>query len=68
MDRLGRAQNHPANIHQDVMIFAGFCDDRAELERHVENCEERAASYVSPAVRRRIDRAVSKVFAQLGAL
>lgn len=39
MDRLARAQNHPANINQDIMTFAGFCDTREELERHVERYE-----------------------------
>ena len=39
MDRLGHAQNSPRNENRDVMTFAGFCDDRAELERHVLACE-----------------------------
>lgn len=40
MERLISAQNHPGNINQDIMTFAGFCDDRAELERHVQHCEQ----------------------------
>lgn len=43
MERLTRAQNHPANENRDVMTFAGMCDSRAELERHVLACEAFAA-------------------------
>lgn len=43
MDRLGKAQNHPANINQDIMTFVGFMSSRAELERHVAHYEERAS-------------------------
>ncbi len=42
MGRLTAAQNHPGNVCRDVMTFAGFCDNRAELERHVESCEASA--------------------------
>ncbi len=42
MDRLGYAQNSPRLENVDVMTFAGMCDSRAELERHVLACEERA--------------------------
>ncbi|MGA0595165.1 hypothetical protein [Enterovirga sp. CN4-39] len=42
MARLTRAQNHPANISQDIMTWAGFCDSRAELEAHVTRYEARA--------------------------
>jgi hypothetical protein len=42
MDRLATAQNHPANVNQDIMTFAGFCDSREELERHVLHYEARA--------------------------
>ena len=54
MIRLQTAQNHPAFEHQDILTFAGMCDDRAELERHVVYCETRAANYVAPARRRRV--------------
>lgn len=43
MDRLGRAQNSPHNENRDVMTFAGFCNNRDELERHVVSCEADAA-------------------------
>lgn len=33
--RLVIAQNAPANVVIDIMTFAGLCDSRAELERHV---------------------------------
>lgn len=41
--RLTTAQNSPALANVDVMTFAGMCDSRAELEKHVTRCEERAA-------------------------
>lgn len=54
MARLSRAQNHPANIHIDIMTCAGWCDDAADLLRHVERYERAAAEYVAPVpVRRR---------------
>ena len=53
MARLTRAQNHPANVDRDVMTFAGFCTDRAELLAHVETCERAIAEYVPPAPRLR---------------
>lgn len=31
---LGEIQNHPANINQDIMTFAGFMDN-AELLKHI---------------------------------
>lgn len=43
MDRLNSAQNSPALEHVDVTTFAAMCDDRAELERHVLACEQRAS-------------------------
>jgi hypothetical protein len=42
MDRLGQAQNAPFNSNIDIMTFAGMCDSRDELERHVVRYEERA--------------------------
>jgi len=53
MARLGKAQNHPANINQDIMTFCAFFDTVEELERHVRCYEERAANYVAPKRRRR---------------
>jgi hypothetical protein len=53
MIRLTEAQNHPCFEHQDILTFAAFCDTRAELERHVVACEDRAARYVAPVRRRR---------------
>ena len=47
MDRLVKAQNHPANINRDVVTFAGFCDSRAELERHVLACEDSVSAWVA---------------------
>ena len=43
MDRLIDAQNSVALQNVDVMTFAGMCDSREELEKHVVRCEERAA-------------------------
>lgn len=40
MARLAKAQRHSANRNIDIMTFAGLCDSRAELERHVERYEE----------------------------
>jgi hypothetical protein len=45
MDRLARAQNHPANVDRDVMTWAALCGSREELLAHVEACEARVASY-----------------------
>lgn len=45
MARLTTAQNHPANENRDVMTFAGMCDSRAELERHVLHCEDAATRW-----------------------
>lgn len=42
MARLTRAQNHPANVRSDIVTFAGFCDSRDELARHVERYEAAA--------------------------
>lgn len=53
MSRLSVAQNHEANIRQDIMTFAAFFDTRAELLAHVERYERRAAEYQSPSRRRR---------------
>lgn len=53
MARLTTAQNHPANITQDIMSFAGFCDSRAELMAHVVRYELKAAVYLAPKRNRR---------------
>ena len=53
MDRLAFAQNHEANIKQDIMTWAAMCDTREELERHVVSAEQLAARYVAPVRRRR---------------
>lgn len=53
MARLTSAQNHEANINQDIMTFVAFFDTREELLRHVEHYEDRAANYVAPKRRRR---------------
>lgn len=45
MDALSKAQNHPANINQDIMTFAGFMASRDELELHVARAEIRAQNY-----------------------
>lgn len=45
MSRLVKAQNHPANISQDIITFSAFMDD-AEMLRHVERYE----SYAKPLV------------------
>lgn len=42
MARLQAAQNTPKHAHRDIMTFAGLCDSRAELERHVVSCEQEA--------------------------
>lgn len=44
MARLNAAQNSPAFADVDVTTFAGMCDSRADLERHVLACEQRAAA------------------------
>ncbi|MFG1306024.1 hypothetical protein V5F34_18035 [Xanthobacter autotrophicus] len=48
MVRLTTAQNTPANARIDIMTFAGMCDSREELERHVERYERAAAEFVPP--------------------
>ncbi|MDI4667080.1 hypothetical protein K9U40_22550 [Xanthobacter autotrophicus] len=48
MVRLTTAQNHPANARTDIMTFAGMCDSREELERHVARYERAAAEFVPP--------------------
>ena len=53
MARLGAVQNHPANINQDIMTFAGMVSSRAELERHVLHYEGRAAAWMPPQPRRK---------------
>ena len=53
MTRLAKAQNHEANITQDIMTFCAFFDTVEELERHVVCYERRAAEYVAPKRRRR---------------
>jgi hypothetical protein len=57
MNRLAVAQNHEANIHQDIMTWAAMCDTREELEAHVVHAEGRAANYVAPVRRRRLKKA-----------
>lgn len=42
MDRLAAAQNR-LRAPVDIMTFAGFCDSREELERHVERYEQQVA-------------------------
>ena len=44
MTRLIAAQNSPGNSQIDVVTFAAFCGDRAELLAHVEHCERLAAT------------------------
>jgi len=51
MSRLADAQNHPANINQDIMTWAAMCDTPEELEAHVLHAEDRAARYVPPVHR-----------------
>ncbi|MBN8918635.1 MAG: hypothetical protein J0I31_23865 [Rhizobiales bacterium] len=48
MVRLTSAQNHPANTSIDIMTFAGMCDTREDLERHVERYERAAAAFIPP--------------------
>jgi hypothetical protein len=45
MADLLRAQNHPANIGQDHMSFAGMCSSRDELEMHIARLEIRAQNW-----------------------
>jgi len=52
IERLTEAQNSQALEHQDVMTWAGMCDSREELERHVVTCEGRVARWVAPVRRR----------------
>jgi hypothetical protein len=51
MARLREAQNSPRNEHRDIMTFAGLCDSRAELERHVVSCEGQAGMVPDPFAR-----------------
>jgi len=37
--RLTTAQNHPSNSNIDIMSYAGWCESREELEKHVERYE-----------------------------
>lgn len=53
MARLTAAQNHEANLGQDIMTFAGFCDSREELLAHVARYELKAAVYVAPVKKKR---------------
>ncbi len=53
MTRLNAAQNHPANWNVDITTYAGYCQTREQLERHVAHYEERVAAYVAPKRRRR---------------
>jgi hypothetical protein len=43
MKRLLAAQNSPAHENRDVMTFAGFCESREQLEKHVLSVEAQAA-------------------------
>ncbi len=45
MIRLQHVQNHPAFEHQDILTFAGMCNSRPALKRHVIYCEVRAENY-----------------------
>jgi hypothetical protein len=40
--RLSKAQNHPANVTQDIMTFTAFFTTNEELERHIKYYEDRA--------------------------
>ena len=51
MARIQAAQNTDANQHRDIMTFAGLCDSRAELERHVVSCEGQAGLVPDPFAR-----------------
>lgn len=53
MARLTTAQNHEANINQDIMTFCAFFTTIEQLQRHVEHYEQQAAEYVAPKKRRR---------------
>jgi hypothetical protein len=39
MARLIRCQNEDRNANQDIVTFAGYCQSREALERHVERYE-----------------------------
>jgi hypothetical protein len=45
MARLAHTQNHLANINQDIMTFAGWCDSEAELLTHVKFYEQRELTF-----------------------
>jgi len=45
MADLAKAQNHPANVDQDIMSFAGLCSSRDELALHVARYEIRAQNW-----------------------
>lgn len=51
MARLQAAQNTTKHAHRDIMTFAGLCDSRAELERHVLSCEGQAGLVPDPFAR-----------------
>jgi len=53
IERLTKAQNHPANETIDIMTWAGLCESRDELERHTAYYEGRASEYVAPKRRQR---------------
>lgn len=42
---LVQAQNHPANINQDIMSFAAMASSRDELEAHIFHYAIRAERY-----------------------
>lgn len=42
LNRLSKAQNHPANVNQDIMTFTAFFKTQEELERHIKHYEDRA--------------------------
>ena len=53
MIRLQAAQNRPVNDIIDIMTFAGWCDTREELERHVVYYENnQPAEKVKPSKKR----------------
>lgn len=55
MDRLNAVQNR--DTRRDIVSFAGLCESREELERHVVACEDRQAATDSI-------RALNAVFAR----
>ncbi len=52
MYALGCTQNAPCNSNIDIMTFAGMCDSREELERHVHYYEQRETDAMMADLRR----------------